>query len=85
MATEVANYVLAPESGLHETLVDLGQAVEAGDPVGRIHFLERPDREPVTIAAETSGIVCVVRAIATTEQGDNVCVIGREVSEEELR
>jgi predicted deacylase len=85
MATEVANYVLAPESGLFETLVDLGQAVEAGDPVGRIHFLERPDREPVTIAAETSGIVCVVRAIATTEQGDNVCVIGREVSEEELR
>ena len=41
MATELDNYLLAPESGLFETLVDLGQRVEAGEPVGRMHFLER--------------------------------------------
>ena len=52
--------------------------------MGRIHFLERPDREPATILADTSGVVCVVRAIATTQQGDNVCVIGREISLEQL-
>ena len=84
MATELDDYVLAPESGLFETLVDLGDDVEAGQPVGRIHFLERPDREPATILADTSGVVCVVRAIATTQQGDNVCVIGREISPEQL-
>ena len=67
MATDLHNYLLAPESGLFETLVDLGQRVEAGQPVGRIHFLERPDREPETIVAKNGGIVCVVRAIATTE------------------
>ena len=74
MATELDNYLLAPESGLFETLVDLGQRVEVGEPVGRIHFLERPDREPEVILSKTAGIVCVVRAIATTEQGDNVVV-----------
>jgi predicted deacylase len=84
MATEVDGYVLAPESGLFETLVDLGDEVEAGQVVGRMHFIERPDRTPLDVCAVTSGVVCVVRAIATTRQGDNVVVIGREVAEAEL-
>ena len=84
MATELDNYLLAPESGLFETLVDLGQRVEADEPVGRIHFLERVDREPETIRAKTDGIVCVVRAVATTEQGDNVIVVAREADRAEL-
>jgi predicted deacylase len=84
MATELDNYVLAPESGLFETLVDLGQHVRAGEPVGRMHFLERVDREPETVHAKTDGIVCVVRAVATTEQGDNIVVVAREADRKEL-
>ncbi len=84
MATELDDYLLAPESGLFETLVDLGQRVEVDEPVGRIHFLERPDREPEVILSKTAGIVCVVRAIATTEQGDNVVVVAREATRAEL-
>lgn len=84
MATELENYLLAPESGLWEVLVDLGQHVEAGDPVGRIHFLERPDREPEFVRALTAGTVCVVRAIAPTTQGDCVVVVAREVDRAEL-
>jgi predicted deacylase len=84
-ATEVENYLLAPESGVWETLVDLGETVEAGQPVGRIHFLERPDRAPEVVTALTPGVVVVVRAIAPTAQGDNVVVVGRVVDESELR
>lgn len=84
MATELDNYLLAPESGLFETLVDLGQRVSVGEPVGRIHFLERPEREPEPIVSATDGVVCVVRAIATTEQGDNVVVVAREADRSEL-
>jgi N-alpha-acetyl-L-2,4-diaminobutyrate deacetylase len=84
-ATEVDNYLLAPESGLWETFVDLGERVDPGQPVGQIHFLERPDREPAAVHAITGGIVVVVRAIATTAQGDNVVVIGKEISAEELQ
>ena len=83
-ATDVENYLLAPESGLWETFVDLGERVEAGQPVGQIHFLERPDRDPTVVRAQNDGIVFVVRAIATTDQGDNVAVIAREVSVDEL-
>jgi predicted deacylase len=84
MATELDNYLLAPESGLFETLVDLGQRVDVGEPVGQMHFLERPDREPEVILSKTAGIVCVVRAIATTDQGDNVVVVAREADRSEL-
>jgi predicted deacylase len=84
MATDADNYLLAPESGLFETLVDLGQRVAKDEPVGRIHFLERPDRAPEIVHARSDGIVCVVRAIATTEQGDNVVVVAREVERAEL-
>ena len=84
MATDVDDYVLAPESGLFETLVALGQEVSPGEPVGRMHFLERPDRPAETIEARNGGIVCVIRAIATTEQGDNVVVTARVVDRKEL-
>jgi predicted deacylase len=84
-ATEVDNYLLAPETGLWETFVDLGERVAAGQPVGQIHFLERPEREAAVVEALTDGVVFAVRAIATTEQGDNVAVIAREIDVEELR
>jgi predicted deacylase len=83
-ATSVDNYLLAPESGLWETFVDLGDRVEPGQQVGQIHFLERPDREPAPVHAITGGVVVVVRAIATTAQGDNVVVIGKEITIEDL-
>jgi predicted deacylase len=83
-ATELENYLLAPDSGLWETLVDVGERVEPGQLVGRIHFIDRPDREPSPVHADNGGFVCGVRAIATTEQGDNVVVIGREIDVSEL-
>lgn len=84
MATDADAYLLAPVSGLFETLVDLGGRVRAGEVVGRIHSLERPDHEPEPIVSRTDGVVCVVRAIATTAQGDNVVVVAREADRSEL-
>jgi predicted deacylase len=83
-ATEVENYVFAPESGLWETFVDVGARVEPGQLIGQIHFIERPDREPLPVHANNGGFVCMVRAIATTDQGDNVVVVGREIDVAEL-
>jgi predicted deacylase len=79
-----ANYVFAPESGLWEAMADPGETVEAGQPVGRLHFLERPDREPETIVAPLAGVVAGIRAIAATEQGDNVVVLGQPIDRRQL-
>jgi N-alpha-acetyl-L-2,4-diaminobutyrate deacetylase len=83
-ATDVENYLLAPESGLWESLADLGERVSEGQPIGQIHFLERPEREPAVVHAQNDGMVFSLRAIATTDQGDNVAVVAREVTVEEL-
>jgi predicted deacylase len=79
------HYLFAPESGVFEALVDPGTPVSAGQAVGRIHFIERPDREPETIEAELDGVVCGIRAIATTVQGDSVVVTGQPIDRRELR
>jgi predicted deacylase len=83
-ATDEDNYLFAPDAGHWETLVDVGERVEAGQLVGRIHFIDRPDREPSPVVSGQDGVVCVVRAIAPTEPGDNVLVIGREIDVSEL-
>jgi N-alpha-acetyl-L-2,4-diaminobutyrate deacetylase len=84
-ATEDECYSFAPESGLWETFVDVTDRVDEGQPLGRLHFLERPDRDPVVVTAALGGVVCSIRAIATTEQGDKLAVVGREIDADELR
>lgn len=84
-AVDADDYVLAPESGLFETLVGLGQTVDAAEVVGRLHFLERPDRPPLEVRAARAGVVCAVRAIAATQQGDCVVVTGQPCPREALR
>jgi N-alpha-acetyl-L-2,4-diaminobutyrate deacetylase len=73
------DYRFAPESGIYENLVDLGAEMSAGQPVGQIHFLERPDRDPVAVVAPTKGILIATRAPALVAQGDCVACIAHDV------
>ena len=68
-ATDIEDYLRAPESGFFEPLVTVGGRGEPGSERGRLHFLERPDREAEPIVARTSGIVCSHRAMFKTEAG----------------
>lgn len=73
------NYLLAPESGIFEVAVELGDRVARDQPVGYIHHLERPDREPLVIHSPTSGFLICMRAPCLTRQGDCVAVVAEEV------
>jgi predicted deacylase len=79
------DYLLAPESGIFETHVSLGKRVEAGELIGSIHFLERPDREPLRIEAQSGGFLLATRAPCLTQQGDCVGVISEEVDAQSIR
>ena len=57
-ATDEDNYLFAPDAGHWETLVDVGDRVEAGQLVGRIHFIDRPDREPSPVVARRATASC---------------------------
>lgn len=72
-------YLLAPESGILEIRLDLGARVRRGQIVGLIHHLERPDRAPEAIVAQTAGYLITMRAPCMTQQGDCVAVIAQKV------
>ena len=78
-ALDREDYRFAPESGIYETLLDLGSDVAAGQPVGLIHFLERPDREPVAVVAPSAGVLIASRGPSVVGQGDCVACIAHEV------
>jgi N-alpha-acetyl-L-2,4-diaminobutyrate deacetylase len=73
------DYRFAPESGIYENLVDLGAPVVRGESVGQIHFLERPDRDPVVATAESDGVLLATRGPALVGQGDCVACIAHDV------
>jgi ectoine utilization protein EutE len=83
-ATNREDYLLAPESGIFEVTVDLGAKVKKGQCVGHIHHLERPDRAPEEIIAQSAGYLITMRAPCLTQQGDCVAVIARQVSERQV-
>jgi N2-acetyl-L-2,4-diaminobutanoate deacetylase len=84
-ALDREDYRFAPESGVYETLIDLGAAVNAGQPVGQIHFVERPDREPVPVIAPSAGILLATRGPSLVAQGDCVACIVHDVDPVVLR
>jgi predicted deacylase len=78
------DYRFAPESGVYENLIPLGEDVSAGQPVGAIHFLERPDRDPIQILANSAGVLIATRAPSIVAQGDCVAVIAHDVDPRKL-
>jgi len=74
-----ATIVVSPEDGLFEALLEPGDPVSAGQTVGRLWFVDRPDRPPVEIEAPLDGYVVVTKAIPPTEQGDCVFVLGQPI------
>ncbi len=78
-ALDREDYRFAPESGLYENLVDLGADVVTGQPVGQIHFIERPDREPVQVIAPSNGVLIGTRSPSVVAQGDCVACIAHDV------
>ncbi len=74
-------YLIADDSGLYEPLVDLNGTVVRGDPLGRIHFPERPEREPVVRLAGTSGILIGRAHKVLVGPGDFLGLTAHEVDE----
>lgn len=79
-----SDYRFAPESGLYENCVELGEAVKKGDLLGQIHFLEQPSREPIRVEAEADGLLVATRGPSMVGQGDCVACIAHDVDPDSL-
>jgi N-alpha-acetyl-L-2,4-diaminobutyrate deacetylase len=83
-ALQREDYLLAPESGILEHCHDLGTQIAMGDIVAYIHNLERPEREPEMVVAQSSGYLVTTRTPCLTQQGDCVAVIAQAVEPDSL-
>jgi N-alpha-acetyl-L-2,4-diaminobutyrate deacetylase len=73
-----AHYVAARDTGLYEPLVDLGDEVEEGTAIGRIHFFERPDRPPQILTVRRSGMVIGRHFPGLVQMGDTIAVVATD-------
>ncbi|MBX3071625.1 MAG: succinylglutamate desuccinylase/aspartoacylase family protein [Thermomicrobiales bacterium] len=76
------NYVNTDEPGFWENLLEPGDAVQKGDPVGRLWFPATPERAPRVFTAPLDGILTVIRATTPTLAGDSVFVTGQPIEAE---
>lgn len=71
------HYVSAPMEGLYEPLVELGDRVEQGQPIARIHVPMSPGHRPILARSTVSGILYSRRAATVVHRGDNIGIVAR--------
>ena len=79
-----ANYVIAPEDGIFEGLLEPPAPVRAGDPVARLWFPDTPGRPPEVLRAPLDGVLAVIRSIPATEAGDGLFTTGQRIDAAQL-
>ncbi len=74
--------VYAHDTGVFEPFKDIADKVMMGEPVGAVHMLNLPLREPVPVTSPYSGIVLCKCALGQVECGDAVFQIARDAAKE---
>lgn len=65
-------YAFAPEAGLFEPVVRLGDRIEDGQLCGHVHFIESPWRPSVPVHFKKGGLLICQRHFGRVEPGDCV-------------
>ena len=73
-------FVYAPDNGLYEPLVELGDMVRAGQPAARMHFPETPWAPPVTANFARDGFVLCKRMPGRSMRGDCLFHLGTDIA-----
>lgn len=68
-------YVISTHKGILELTRNLGDTVNKGDLIARIHPLERTGTEPAEYHAQRSGVLAARRYPALADMGDTLAVI----------
>lgn len=70
VAVGPADYLYAPDNGIFEPAVMLGDTVTAGQAAGRIHFPDTPWKDPVDVAFHNAGTIICIRPMSLVVRGD---------------
>ena len=63
-------YIFSPAAGLFEPFLNLGDEVEGGQTLGRIHFVDDPMRDPAIASFTKGGLMVCKRHLGRVERGD---------------
>tara|TARA_B100001248_G_scaffold260334_1_gene248279 strand:+ start:4656 stop:5732 length:1077 start_codon:yes stop_codon:yes gene_type:complete len=77
-------FITAEDDGLFEPLVNLGDRVKAGQPIGQLHHITTPARRPFLLKANSDGVFICRRVQGRAEAGDCLAVIATEEEWEDL-
>lgn len=75
LGVPAGGFVVSEDHGMFEPFVDVGDMVESGKPVGQLHSIHRPDRQPIVHTIHDGGIVLIRRITGTTTHGDYLVVV----------
>ncbi len=71
---ETDYYVMAPDDGLYEPFVELGDEVEAGQAIGQVHYPGHTDKDPWPVTTPVAGMLLCKRPPGRVERGDNIAI-----------
>ncbi len=77
---DASYYHAAIWAGIYESFYELGDFVEADEPLGQIHFAQYPQREPETVIAKRSGMLVGRRSPGRVSVGDMVGILSAKAS-----
>lgn len=67
-------FVMAPDDGLYEPFIDLGDAVDAGQAIGQVHYLHHTDKQPWVVHTKAAGTLINKRPPGKVTRGDNIAI-----------
>jgi N-alpha-acetyl-L-2,4-diaminobutyrate deacetylase len=73
-------FCFSEDDGLIETMVDLGERVERGQVIARIHSVHRTGQAPIEIKAKLSGILAGRHFPGLVKSGDCLSAVAVPIS-----
>ncbi len=80
-AANLEDYIPCPRAGIWEPAVDLGEEVEPGRVLGRLHDFSDHASAPLELRAHRGGVLLMMHAPAVAEKGVTLYVIAQDVRE----
>lgn len=73
------NYHMALSDGIYETFYRPGEWVREGQTLGKVHFVDRPERASESVMVQTDGMIIGIRAPGQVHSGDCVAVVAKDL------
>jgi predicted deacylase len=68
-------YVIAPDDGLYEPFVELGDPLATGQEIGQVHYPQHHQKDPWKVISGQSGFLLCKRPPGKVQRGDNIAII----------